>query len=81
MYGIVGNTEMKAYYAEGTGKKGADSIGVFLSTTEQMDRYLKKGYTIYEYENEERKGAIATPEEGYLVEKPILPERVYNVKR
>lgn len=52
-----------------------DSEIVFvLTSTKQMDKFLSDGYTIvsrdYDGSNEV---VIATPEDGYLVEKPTLP--------
>ena len=51
---------------------------IFLSTTEQMDRYLQMGCSIYK-RVDEQDTLIATPQDGYLIEKPILPES-YTMK-
>lgn len=55
-----------------------NSLITYLTTSEQMDAFLQKGFNIYKEENEITT-LIATPERGYLVSKPILPE-VYTIK-
>lgn len=61
---------MKDYIALDADNK----IGFILTSTKQMDKFLSDGYTIvsrdYDGSNEV---VIATPEDGYLVEKPTLP--------
>lgn len=50
-----------------------DGGSIFLSRDEQMEQYLEKGAEIYREEN----GAetlIATPQNGFLVERPTFPE-------
>lgn len=54
-------------------KWGGGSI--FLSKDEQMEQYLEKGAEIYREEND-TETLIATPEKGFLVERPTFPEPV-----
>lgn len=63
---------MNIYIAKSKNEKYASH----LSNSEQMDKYIKAGWSIYEFDiktSEER--LIATPEDGFLVEKPVFPER------
>lgn len=55
-----------AYYARN------DNVGVYLSKTEQMDQYLEKGCSIYEAIENGDDVLVATPEDGYLSEKPTI---------
>lgn len=45
---------------------------IYLSQDEQMDKYLEKGAEIYSEENGVQT-LIATPENGFLVERPVFP--------
>lgn len=49
----------------------------FISTDSDMDTYLSHGARIYALESvtSEERTLIATPEDGYLTEKPILDGR------
>lgn len=62
---------MESYFAE------KDSYGIYLSKTEQLDKYLKNGFSIYRFVDEKNKQLIASPEKGYLIEKPILEISVF----
>lgn len=47
---------------------------VYLSRDEQMEKYLALNCNIYgEDENTEKLTLIATPEDGFLVERPVFP--------
>ena len=48
--------------------------GIYLSSSDQMDRYLEKGASIYQ-EEDGVQTLIATPEEGFLVERPVFPQK------
>lgn len=54
--------------------------GVFLTSDEQMDKYLNLGCEIHEIEDGIEK-TIATPEEGFLVERPEFPIITNNIGR
>ncbi len=58
---------MKLYKAK---KEGSQ---IYLKDSDQMDRYLEKGCDIYEENEDGSNTLIATPEKGYLVEKPFFP--------
>lgn len=45
---------------------------VFLSRDEQMEEFLTKGASIYSVDNDVET-LIATPEDGFLVERPTFP--------
>ncbi len=48
---------------------------IFLRDTEQMDKYLANGCFIFDIDvTTGKETLIATPKDGYLVEKPIFPE-------
>ena len=51
-----------------------DGGRVYLSRDEQMEQFLEKGANIYK-EEEGTETLIATPEEGFLVERPTFPVR------
>ena len=48
---------------------------VFLTRDDQMEQFLEKGACIYSYENGVET-LIATPENGFLVERPTFPVAV-----
>lgn len=50
-----------------------DGTQVFLGNSSQMDEYLGKGASIYLIYNDWSEKLIATPEDGYLVDKPVFP--------
>lgn len=55
------------YYAENQNER------IYLSETKQSDKYLELGYSIYKV-NEPTDILIATPEEGYLTDKPQIED-------
>jgi hypothetical protein len=55
------------YYAENQNER------IYLSETKQSDQYLEFGYSIYKV-NEPTDILIATPEEGYLTDKPQIED-------
>lgn len=61
---------MKDYAA----KAPDGTTGTFLSVDTQMDHYLKYGWSIFQIEDGEET-LIATPETGFLVERPVFPIR------
>lgn len=48
-----------------------DGSGIHLSKSEQMDRMLSNGFSIYKIDDGV-KTLIATPEKGFLAERPII---------
>lgn len=50
-----------------------DDGSVYLARDEQMEMYLEKGASIYREENG-TETLIATPSEGFLVDRPTFPE-------
>ena len=64
------------YYAIHEDRKGHDTI-YYLISSEEMDHYLGKGLKIYACQEGKDPGEgdqlIATPEDGYLVERPVFP--------
>jgi hypothetical protein len=50
-----------------------DNEKIYLSKDIQMDKYLSKGYSIYE-ENAISDILVATPSDGYLISKPVFPK-------
>jgi len=61
---------MKQYMAKlGSGK---GSVGVYLSNSNMFDKYLGYGADIYEIEDG-KETLIATPKDGFLVERPVFP--------
>lgn len=66
---------MESYFAE------KDNYGIFLSRTEQLDTYLKNGFSIYRFSDDKGEELIASPEKGYLVEKPILEISVFQLNK
>ena len=65
------------YYAKIQTPRGKTAIQ-FFTEGRLMDHYLSKGMRIYACEEgkepSEKDLLIATPEDGYLVERPELPE-------
>lgn len=59
---------MKEYFA----KSRSEPLGIFLTKDQQMEKYLQEGWDIYETENGNEK-LIATPEKGFLTERPSFP--------
>lgn len=57
---------MKDYVAK------KNNCEIFLARTRQLDEYLKNGFNIYEITDEKTRQLIASPEKGYLTEKPVL---------
>ena len=49
-----------------------DDGKIYLSDDMQMEQYLEKGASIYREENEVET-LIATPEQGFLVDRPTFP--------
>lgn len=47
---------------------------VVLSKNEQLDEMLNKGYSIYYIDDELNETIIASPDKGYIVEKPSLEQ-------
>lgn len=54
-----------------------NNCGIYLSKTKQLDEYLKNGFSIYKLTNNDKQ-LIASPEKGYLVNKPSLEIMVIN---
>ena len=48
---------------------------VYLGTTKLLDKYLSLGHIIYKSEDNNI-SIVATPEDGWLIEKPIIPEPI-----
>lgn len=46
--------------------------GIYLTKDEQMEQYLKNGASIYR-EDGDTETLIATPEKGFLVDRPKFP--------
>lgn len=59
---------MKKYFAISK----EDKQGTYLSEDKQMDKYLALGWDIYE-EDAGAETLIATPEKGFLIERPVFP--------
>lgn len=59
---------MKKYAALSPDKKN----GTYLLSSDQMDKYLEMGWSIYEEENKIQT-LIASPEDGFLIERPDYP--------
>lgn len=59
---------MSSYFA----KKG--NAGIYLMASQQMDTMLAKGFDIYEKNDEGLEILIATPDEGYLYERPFIEQ-------
>ncbi len=59
---------MKKYFAISK----EDKQGTYLSVDKQMDKYLALGWDIYE-EDAGVETLIATPEKGFLIERPVFP--------
>ncbi len=59
---------MVSYFA----KKG--NSGIFLSKSEQMDKMLANGADIYRKNDDGSEELIATPDEGYLGERPVIEQ-------
>lgn len=59
---------MVSYFA----KKGNGII--YLSKSEQMDEMLAKGASIYSDNGDGSNTLIATPDEGYLSERPVIEQ-------
>lgn len=49
-----------------------NGTGVYLSKDEQMDKFLSNGYTLYLEDEKYGKYILATPEEGFVRERPII---------
>ena len=48
---------------------------IYLRRDTQMDKYLSMGASIFhEDEDTQERTLIATPEDGFLVERPVFPE-------
>lgn len=47
---------------------------IVLSRNEQLDEMLNNGYSIYYIDDNLNETIIASPDQGYIVEKPILEE-------
>lgn len=56
-----------------------DNTGIFLSKSIQMDNMLAKGFSIYRKNDDDSETLIATPDDGYLYEKPII-EQIGSIK-
>lgn len=56
-------------------KAKKENSQIYLINSDQMDKYLDKGCDIY-IEEDGKDTLIATPKDGYLVEKPIFPKKV-----
>lgn len=51
------------------------SSQIYLSKDTQMDTYLENGCNIYfENEDDQSETLIATPEDGFLTERPVFPK-------
>ncbi len=48
---------------------------VYLKDSDQMDRYLERGCDIY-MEEDGLDTLIATPKDGYLIKRPVFPEKI-----
>lgn len=49
-----------------------DGSGMFLSKSEQMDKALNNGFSIYQVDENDQKTLIATPQDGFLIERPVI---------
>lgn len=49
-----------------------DGSGMFLSKSEQMDKALENGFDIYQVDDNDRRTLIATPQNGFLIERPVI---------
>lgn len=47
---------------------------IVLSRNEQLDEMLNNGYSIYYIDDNLNETIIASPDQGYIVEKPMLEE-------
>lgn len=52
-----------------------NGLGQYLSKDEQMEEFLSKGFTLYLEENGKYE-VLATPEEGFLKERPLLTKSI-----
>lgn len=59
---------MKGYVAE------KDGSAIFLTKDAQLDMALEKGCNIVRVEDDDTQTVIATPEQGFLEERPSLEE-------
>lgn len=59
---------MKGYVAE------KDGSAIFLTKDVQLDMALEKGCNIVRVEDDDTQTVIATPEQGFLKERPSLEE-------
>lgn len=59
---------MASYFA----KKG--DAGIYLMASQQMDIMLAKGFDIYRKNDDGSENLIATPDEGYLNERPFIEQ-------
>lgn len=58
------------YLAKSKDRKDA----FFLTKDEQMEKFLELGFDIFESESDETEDVlIATPEKGFLTDRPIFP--------
>lgn len=48
---------------------------IFLSVDVQMDMYLERNCNIYQRDDNGVEKLIATPEDGFLIERPVFPEK------
>lgn len=62
---------MNEYFAQYTSEE--ETTIVFLTSGGQMDKYLELGCSIYEVDEEGEQTLIATPEDGFLVDRPVFP--------
>lgn len=51
-----------------------ENNAIVLSRNEQLDEMLKKGHSIYYIDDESNETIIASPDKGYIVEKPSLEQ-------
>lgn len=51
-----------------------ENNAIVLSRNEQLDEMLKKGHSIYYIDDELNETIIASPDKGYIVEKPSLEQ-------
>ncbi len=77
VYGVTMVDNIKGYFAKKTNEK----IQYSISDSDEMDKYLTNGFSIYQLDIENKETIIATPDKGYLIEKPIFPQEKTNRTR
>lgn len=63
---------IKGGYMIYIGKKPGDNLAITVGKDDIFDKLLGEGYHIYGVDDDGTQTEIATPEEGFLVERPVL---------